>query len=211
MTVMVSSKLCSKCGVEKSFSDFHKNKARRDGIETYCKECNNARLRKAYVNNSSEKIKKTRAYHLNNPEWSKSYQHDWHQQNKERIYIKVKKRLSTDAEFLQYRRELVARKERERRAQKANTQVVKVTKEDYEKLLTVFESKCWICELPLSKVFWDHVQPLSKGGAHSKENLKPVCNPCNVRKNALWPFTDEMKQRIANEVRSLPSLEEVMP
>ena len=39
MTVMVSNKLCSKCGVEKPFSDFHKNKWSTDGLQTHCKDC----------------------------------------------------------------------------------------------------------------------------------------------------------------------------
>ncbi len=29
----------------------------------------------------------------------------------------------------------------------------------------------------------DHVKPVSKGGAHSKENFKTACNKCNMQKN----------------------------
>lgn len=31
---------------------------------------------------------------------------------------------------------------------------------------------------------WDHVVPLSKGGANSRENLAPSCHPCNRRKGS---------------------------
>ena len=44
---IVAVKTCSKCGVEKSFDDFHKNKLTVDGRQGYCKECrHNARVSK---------------------------------------------------------------------------------------------------------------------------------------------------------------------
>lgn len=209
--MLVGVKTCARCSIEKPTTEFHKNKARPDGVETYCKECNNQRLRESYAKDPQSKITKTRQYHLDNPRWSKDTQRKWHQDNKERRYQKVKNRLDTDPEFLKYRRDLVARKERERRAQKANTEVTKVTKNHYNNILLEFNNQCWICEVKLTQVVWDHVQPLAKGGSHSVDNLRPACNPCNVRKNATWPFTDEMKEAIANEVRSLTDLKEVMP
>ncbi len=32
-------KRCSRCGEIKPYSEFHKNRARRDGLQTYCKSC----------------------------------------------------------------------------------------------------------------------------------------------------------------------------
>ena len=32
-------KICKKCGVEKPFSDFHKDSKRKDGLNPYCKQC----------------------------------------------------------------------------------------------------------------------------------------------------------------------------
>jgi len=204
-------KTCSKCGIEKPLNGFHKNKARLDGVEVYCRECNNARIRDKYAQNPQSKIQKTREYHLANPEWSKETLRKWHQENKERRYNKVKERLATDPEFKIYRREVQTRSERERRAKKASTEVAKITKADYSKILDMYNNSCWICETELTKVFWDHVQPLAKGGTHTVDNLRPACNPCNVRKNATWPFTNEMKKAIATEVRNLPKIKEVMP
>lgn len=33
-------KICSKCGVEKPKTEFHKNKKSKDGLASWCKECN---------------------------------------------------------------------------------------------------------------------------------------------------------------------------
>ena len=199
-------KTCSKCGLEKPLDGFHKNKARPDKVETYCKDCNNARLREKYSKDPKKKIAKTREYHLAHPEWSKETLRKWHVENRDRRYQAVKERLATDPEFVEYRKEVQARSERERRARKINSTTEKITKKDYEKLLVKYNNQCWICEVELTTVFWDHVQPLAKGGAHTVDNLRPACNPCNVRKNATWPFTEDMKNRIANEVRLLNSI-----
>ena len=130
----------------------------------------------------------------------KHYNRAWQVKNRNRRNDQVKNRRATDPEFLNYRRDLIARKERERRAAKAQTEVTKISKEEYDHILAEFNNCCWICEVALVKVFWDHVQPLAKGGAHTVDNLRPACNPCNTRKNATWPFTDDMKKEIAAEV-----------
>jgi hypothetical protein len=46
-------KQCKKCGIEKPLSEFHKNKATKDGVQTYCAICSNAikkDWRKANIN-----------------------------------------------------------------------------------------------------------------------------------------------------------------
>tara|TARA_R110002153_G_scaffold239530_2_gene393946 strand:+ start:4189 stop:4776 length:588 start_codon:yes stop_codon:yes gene_type:complete len=35
----MNAKKCSKCGIEKSLTEFHKNKGRKDGHRVYCKSC----------------------------------------------------------------------------------------------------------------------------------------------------------------------------
>ena len=60
-------KICSKCGVEKSISDYHKNGFDRHGNQKYrgyCKDCANKREseryqeKKAYINSKKEKCEK---------------------------------------------------------------------------------------------------------------------------------------------------------
>lgn len=62
-------KKCSKCNIEKSLDRFNKDKSRKDGLNTSCKDCGKL---------SSKKWKK------NNPE----YHQNWYQDNKSRLIEK---------------------------------------------------------------------------------------------------------------------------
>ena len=44
-----SVKECAMCGVEKPLTDYNKNKTKEDGVQTYCRDCDNAlnRLRRS--------------------------------------------------------------------------------------------------------------------------------------------------------------------
>jgi len=207
----LDSKTCTKCISVKSTADFHKRALSKDGLMAQCKECVNARIKANYHRDPKTKIAKTREYHLDNPEWSKEVQAAWHKENREIRYFRIKQRLETDSEFVAYRRKIQANSERKRRALKAATEVSHITQEQYAEVLTSYNNACWICEQSLTNFHWDHYQPLSKGGAHTIENLRPACAPCNTRKNSSWPFTNEMKINIANEVRNLTDVKEVMP
>ena len=207
----LDSKTCTKCGLSKASADFHKRSLASDGLMSQCKECVNSRIKANYDKDPAKKIAKTREYHLAHPEWSKEALSKWHKENRKVRYERVKNRLATDQEFLDYRRNIQAASERKRRALKSSTKVEHITLKQYAEKLSAFNNSCWICTQPITTLEWDHVHPLSKGGAHIIDNLKPACDKCNGRKNDSWPFTEEMKQAIANEVRNLTKLKEVMP
>lgn len=50
--------------------------------------------------------------------------------------------------------------------------------------------RCWIAGLAckVEPDHWDHVKPLTKGGAHVLANLRPACGPCNMSKRNRWPY-----------------------
>jgi hypothetical protein len=66
----MTTKVCTKCGVEKALTEFNKNKAAKDGLAYKCRECahianhiwhknpeNRAKRKKAWVKNSIEALK----------------------------------------------------------------------------------------------------------------------------------------------------------
>jgi hypothetical protein len=79
----METKTCSKCNVEKPFTDFHKCSLNKAGFKSACKECRNSSERTEYAknpqptilrttewgkNNRGSRIKATRKYQNNNPD-----------------------------------------------------------------------------------------------------------------------------------------------
>lgn len=67
-----------------------------------------------------------------------------------------------------------------RRAKIANLEF-DLTKQDWEEILSTFNHRCAYCGKS-EKLEMDHVIPISKGGATTKENIVPACRSCNSKK-----------------------------
>ena len=68
MTDQVTTKVCSKCKVEKEFEFFTKDKSRKNGVKSICKICNKEKS-KAYREANPEKVRAAKkAYREANPE-----------------------------------------------------------------------------------------------------------------------------------------------
>ena len=88
----IYTKVCSKCKITKTLSEFSKDKSRKDGYDLRCKSCrkeqhqnnkeaNNVRSQQYYQDNL-DKVKETRKkYRENNPEKIK----EWRENNPEKI------------------------------------------------------------------------------------------------------------------------------
>lgn len=96
------------------------------------------------------------------------------------------------------------------KAESVGVVVEKITSADLQIRLEEYNNLCWICELTVEGTpwGWDHVHPLSKGGSHTLNNLKPACRDCNSRKSNTWPFTDSDKNRVANITRALRAIQD---
>ena len=49
---------------------------------------------------------------------------------------------------------------------------------------------CWMCGIPIQwgvNLHMDHVVPISRGGLHCSENLRPACPGCNLHKGSSQP------------------------
>jgi 5-methylcytosine-specific restriction endonuclease McrA len=88
----------------------------------------------------------------------------------------------------EYARDPLARKaiQHQRRAMKLRAPRGTVTRAGLAARWDFYGGRCWMCGG--EAVEWDHVKPLSKGGAHCLANLRPACVPCNRRKSASWPL-----------------------
>ena len=55
-------KMCTKCGRELPLSEFTKNKASKDGLRAYCKECQKEYKKEYYENNQADDLRKQTKY-----------------------------------------------------------------------------------------------------------------------------------------------------
>jgi len=79
-------KICSKCKIEKDFSEFYKRKDTKDGLRQQCKSCHNE-VNKIHYQNNCEKVKeRVKIWKENNKEYNKIY----YQENKEKVKELVK-------------------------------------------------------------------------------------------------------------------------
>lgn len=209
-------KKCSVCETYKFLDKFPKNRRKKDGRDPACKDCTNARMREKYHTDEEwrdQKIVATRQYHLDHPEWSKERLRAHHVNHREERYERHMER-GKDPEVRAKRRSASQRSEARRRAIKAQSSEIDViTDEDLAALLDSYDGLCAICDrelcddLPLR---WDHIRPLARDGVHTLANHQPLCDPCNVRKNAVWPLTEARKAEIRRDVLALVGIVETL-
>lgn len=204
----MTEKRCPRCEQTLDVSCFHKNKARHDGLESMCKGCKNKAFRDKYKDNEEFRAStknRTREYHIANPEWSRERVRESHVRNRDKRYKKQRDRIANDPSIKSRVRDASRRSESRRRAIKASAVVSIVTAKDLQDLLNLYNNKCYICEVDLdeSNLHWDHYQPLARQGEHTTHNLRPACNMCNTRKNAIWPITEAILLDIKETVQAV--------
>lgn len=68
-------KQCSRCNITKLHSEFYKNKARKDGLQTYCKPCMKSTNAESYQTHKDVRDARTKAYQKTPT--SKKYRREW--------------------------------------------------------------------------------------------------------------------------------------
>lgn len=88
---MYKTKICIKCKVELDINLFGKLKRNKDGLDSYCKSCNNEKSKKSYENNSEKKLISCKKYREENSEKISEYHKKYYQENSEEILERNKK------------------------------------------------------------------------------------------------------------------------
>ena len=194
------------CGDNKSATEFHKHKGKKDGLRSACKECtnkSNARYREEnkekvqeinnkYRNSNRDKIReRNREYRERNREacierTKKSIKKnaDYYEEYRRNYYKENRERLLEEARELQkthkYRKGRVVREQRRRALKRSlpNSYSIK----DWEKCLEFFGNSCCYCGTE-GKLQQDHFIPVSKNGGYVPNNIVPSCPSCNASKN----------------------------
>lgn len=161
----VTTKRCTKCEIRKPKTEFGKVSKTWDGLNSVCKVCWSTLQRARREKNRESDLARKREYRKNNKEKVKAYNKKYQIDNADLFneYKRKRRALEKDALYLGH------------------------TVKDLEARLAYYGGKCWICRTAEHE-HWDHVKPLSKGGAHILANLRPSCASCNTSKSDRWPF-----------------------
>jgi 5-methylcytosine-specific restriction endonuclease McrA len=157
-------KACTKCGLVKPFTEFHKDARKRDGLYSSCKDCwgimtkTAGRQKRASETAAEREVRLQKKREYDN---ARDNGKRWRERNPEKVR----------GYWLRYRARL------------AQAQMEPV---DLEAVLRRCGMFCYLCGTPIKSrvdLHIDHVVPLSRGGAHSEANLRPTHSKCNVRKH----------------------------
>ncbi len=153
------SRVCIKCKVTKSYSDFHANKRTSTGVHNVCKVCHNQASKERYALKGQLLRQQMANQRATNYEY--------------RIEIERRSR--------EKRKEV--QRPRKNARQQIRNRLVKGSKftildKDLRKL---YSQPCFVCEAKDNQSI-DHIIPLARGGNHSIGNLMTLCQPCNASK-----------------------------
>jgi Restriction endonuclease len=193
----LAKKVCSKCGVEKNLEDFPNFiKRKKDGVQTKrpeCKECMKKYLAEHYKKNKAARKEWAKEYRTKNRDACNKTVKEWRKKNPE------KSKASSRNYFKKHPDKLRAmhakRRALENKAPLGDLKAITAWEATWRKAKSV---ECYWCgkKFPGKKCRPDHVIPLSRGGAHSLENLVTACHSCNSSKHAKMPdkFNAELEQ-----------------
>jgi len=158
--------------------EFHKNKARKNGLADYCKECKNVQSHEYRTKNRDRWRLYNREWYAKNRGRKHLYNREWHTKNKEQANTQTRKWFQDNPE-----ERCAYQSHRRARIQNADGDA---TAEQIAARWEVYGHTCYICGGPAEAT--DHVIPLVKGGSNWPANLRPICTQCNSRKHATWPY-----------------------
>jgi 5-methylcytosine-specific restriction endonuclease McrA len=199
---------CKTCGVEKELErHFHKHN-RKSGVryEHECRDCINARDRQFRKDNPElVRAKKRAKYAANQSHYQTRGREDyWKRRDKSRA--RATQRRQENLELVRAQDRAIAKRWRanhpfesrawpkKRRAIKRAAKIETITKKQIDDLFAEQRGCCAICKKKLGKKrHIDHIEPLSKGGAHEIKNLQILCPPCNLTKHHADPIVHMQK------------------
>jgi len=212
-----TTKVCTKCSVEKPLTDFYPHKLGKHGKQSRCKPCiNKARVEAARAQYQSDPehraktIARQQKARLDRDPEARAKMSAYHAERHKRRrdtdpeYV-LRRRATTNAWCAEQRKDTVFldRQREYLRAYRAANPERKVLWDTLRKELLVAQNdgtitaqmilalkaaclRCPYCgeDIPSGSATLDHMDPVSRGGAHSVDNILFCCKTCNCRKRA---------------------------
>lgn len=208
----MTTKQCKTCEEHKPLEAFYNRKASKDGKYAECKKCHNARVaarEKERRATDADYRERWRAY---NREYVRNrYATDADYRERQRDYAREyhKEHYENDPQRRQYLRDYYAQQvesgdywvyDYTARCKKAGLSPVieRFTRQD---VIEKFGGRCYYCDTGAFEHL-DHYVPVSKGGPHALENVRPSCAKCNRAKTDSDPLVFAASSSAADGVVS---------
>lgn len=158
-------KVCVRCGVEKSTDDFYKSKTSKDGFFAWCKPCKADHRKQSYASNKEREYKLHREWVVNNQE------------------RRTAQNVKATQKWVETHRAQVRQTKRRYKLKRTEWELNgSFTQQEWNELVDTYGSMCLRCRAVGVELTQDHVIPLSKGGTNLIINIQPLCGPCNSAK-----------------------------
>lgn len=177
-------KTCRSCLEVKPVSEFSKEKRRKDGLCTICKECSTRRVTEWRGRNKEHWREYNREYQRSNPEKVKLWQ-----SRSPRGKFRRKERLNRERRALFLAKQLASAE-------------FHFTFEEWLAKCREFDFRCVCCgeKLEFGDITDDHIRPLCKGGTNHISNIQPMCLDCNKEKRTkIIDYTITFFERFASQ------------
>ncbi|AHN84394.1 hypothetical protein SEABISCUIT_76 [Mycobacterium phage Seabiscuit] len=196
-------KTCNRCWETKPLSEYHRNKKAKDGLLDQCKECKLAYMAKYHEDNRLELNVKQRLYYERNRDKVVAKQREYAQAHRAEkgAYDRAYKDSRRQSDPLAFR--IYAGRKRARLAGASVEDFDSLDLELYWLCNGISAARCYYTGELLGPDFHlDHKTPLSRGGAHTLDNLVP-CSPfANVgKKDRTEPEYREFLRARARQAR----------
>jgi 5-methylcytosine-specific restriction endonuclease McrA len=124
-----------------------------------------AMAHRAWVKKNREKnVERIRRWNEDNPTRRRQIRAQWIERHRER-----------------HRLQKIDREARRRGAKG------RITPAEWQSILLFYGYRCGQCGISCSKLTRDHFIPIARGGSNTRDNIWPLCPPCNSRKHAKMP------------------------
>jgi len=204
-------KVCKKCEIEKSTSQFTPRKNAKDGLQGWCKSCDAERMRARRISDPESHKAAYTKYRVNNPDKVKAMKRSYRENNPEKIKASRKlsyqnnreRDLAKQAEYKAANRELVLAKAAKywrdnphlnrfhRSKRRAIEKLATPSWSSSNAIMGVYAAAACLSEMSGVVYHVDHIVPLQSNlvcGLHCEDNLQILPALENISKlNRFWP------------------------
>lgn len=181
-SVLVGMKTCSKCLVSKPFDAFNKDRQKKDGLASHCRDCH------ALYHQTPEAKEKARQHRKANADRIRADQQALRRANRDRYNAYARKDYEKHTEkrkakvrerYVEIPWELQAYQGRYRSGKS-------MSDKDIAKSVAYraahANDPCFYCKEHKDEMQYDHVYPIALGGTDHWFNLVRACKSCNMAK-----------------------------